>query len=351
MSDALVSIIIPVYRVEQYLDRCLESVIRQSYQKLEIILVDDGSPDRCPQMCEAWAERDSRIKVIHKSNGGLSDARNCGLRAATGEYVAFVDSDDWITSAMVERMTEVMESHGADMVVCRWVNVYSDGTEESTSAGGPHVELLSTEEAVESLVQDTQVTNHAWAKLYKRALIPADVFPVGKIFEDIFTTHELILRCRTVACLNEAHYYYWQNQNGLVRSRSIASMQDHLEGLQVRGQRLLREFPELEEPLEQAWVSGLFVVWMDLVRCQERSPEHDALRKRIVEETDRIKVRTVAQSFAVKFRYLKPIALMIRLCPWSEKLLYHTIFAAAPICTKLVRKVKTVRHRGGTKQG
>ena len=114
----LISVIIPIYNVEAYLDECIASVIAQTYSNLEIILVDDGSPDNCPQMCDEWAAKDSRIRVIHKENGGLSDARNAGIDIATGEYIAFVDSDDWIVPEMYEKMLAALKTENA--ATCAW---------------------------------------------------------------------------------------------------------------------------------------------------------------------------------------------------------------------------------------
>ena len=117
LTQPMVSVIVPVYKVERYLEQCLVSIVHQSYRNLEILLVDDGSPDNCPQLCDMWAQRDSRIHVIHKPNGGLSDARNAGLRQAHGDLVAFVDSDDWLALDMIEKMTDAMLRNQADMVV------------------------------------------------------------------------------------------------------------------------------------------------------------------------------------------------------------------------------------------
>ena len=121
LTQPMVSVIVPVYKVERYLEQCLVSIVHQSYRHLEILLVDDGSPDNCPQLCDMWAQRDSRIHVIHKPNGGLSDARNAGLRQAHGDLVAFVDSDDWLALDMIEKMTDAMLRNQADMVICQYV--------------------------------------------------------------------------------------------------------------------------------------------------------------------------------------------------------------------------------------
>ena len=129
---ALVSVIIPVYKVEKYLDRCVESIVNQTYKNLEIILVDDGSPDNCPRICDAWAEKDDRIKVIHKENAGMGMARNSGLETATGEYLMFVDSDDYLSENAVEVLYERMVVDGSDMAVGKHADVYDDGTINDT---------------------------------------------------------------------------------------------------------------------------------------------------------------------------------------------------------------------------
>lgn len=126
-NERLISVIVPVYKVENYLNQCLESIVKQTYSNLEILLVDDGSPDRCPEICDEWARREKRVRAIHKRNGGLSDARNAGLALAQGELVMFVDSDDWIAPEMAEKMLEAMEREEADMVICQYIKALPDG--------------------------------------------------------------------------------------------------------------------------------------------------------------------------------------------------------------------------------
>lgn len=129
-ADKLISVIVPVYKVEQYLNKCVESIVNQTYKNLEIILVDDGSPDACPQICDAWAQKDSRIKVIHKENGGASSARNAGLDAATGDYIAFVDGDDYLSAETYETLISFALKHGADIVRCGIVRESANGRRE-----------------------------------------------------------------------------------------------------------------------------------------------------------------------------------------------------------------------------
>ena len=205
-----VSIIIPVYNVEKYIDRCIKSVINQTYEKLEIILIDDGSPDNCPEICDKWSQTDSRIKVIHKKNGGLSDARNAGLSIATGKYVLFVDSDDWISNNMVENMVQAMENNDVDIVICQYIVAYENGEEKNlkTEVGE---RIFDSKEALRLLLQNTIITNHVWRKLYKRNLIKPNIFPVNRNYEDIYTVADFFISCNKIMYLDDAYYYYFQN--------------------------------------------------------------------------------------------------------------------------------------------
>ena len=192
-SKPLVSIIIPVYNVEKYLDKCLDSVVNQTYTNLEIILVDDGSPDRCPAICDEWKSRDSRIKVIHQPNGGLSRARNAGLKIATGEFIGFVDSDDWIEPDMYETLLSTMLETGADIVVCNFYceEVNSDAFIQKPKS--PVIERYTAEEALKLLISEkTFIHPVVWNKLFRKHLLTNLLFPEDKIYEDNLWTPQAI---------------------------------------------------------------------------------------------------------------------------------------------------------------
>lgn len=229
----LVSVIIPIYNVECYLDTCIISVVYQTYSNLEIILVDDGSPDNSPEICDVWAEKDSRITVVHKENGGLSDARNTGLRYANGEYIAFVDSDDWISINMIENMVHAMLRYQADMVICQFVNVYPDGRTEKSFSEKRKEEILNQNQVLELLSEDEKITSHVWRKLYKRAYIPEGIFPVGKNFEDIYVMPDLVLPCKKFVYLSDGYYFYRFNEKGIVRSLKLEDLFDLYDAIEV----------------------------------------------------------------------------------------------------------------------
>lgn len=217
-----VSIIVPIYKVEGYLDRCVESIVNQTYSNLEIILVDDGSPDSCPSMCDDWAKKDSRIKVIHKPNGGLSDARNAGMEVASGEYIAFVDSDDWIEHNMLEALYNEIVSTGSDIAACGIRMVWDDNSPDRilTEQCGRKV-FSGTEEAMRGLIQEFCILQTVWNKLYKKERIDKIFFPVGKINEDEFWTWKAVANAEKVVFIDTPLYNYLQRSGSIMRNGSF----------------------------------------------------------------------------------------------------------------------------------
>ena len=203
-----ISIIVPVYKVEPYLDTCVESLVRQSFRDLEIILVDDGSPDGCGRMCDAWAAKDPRIRVIHQANGGLSAARNSGIREASGDLISVIDSDDWVEPDMMETMCGVLEKTGADIAVCGWTNEYENTDRESDDVlPGDHI--WTRQEVLTRLAEPEAVPYIvAWNRLCRRRIYEEIFFPVGKIHEDEYTAHEILGAAGSVVTLNRAFYHY-----------------------------------------------------------------------------------------------------------------------------------------------
>ena len=229
MNSEKVSIIIPVYKVEQYLDHCVESALRQTYPNFEVILVDDGSPDRCGAMCDDWAKRSPLVRVIHQENGGLADARNTGIDAATGEYLAFIDSDDYITPDMVQKLYDALTACNAEMSICNFLRVYEDGTLVPELENGLPIrdEVLSGLEIISKIHIPGKgwgfgwYYTMAWNKLYKKNLFSKVRFPKGKLCEDVFVAHYLFEQCNKVACISDVCYYY------LLRSGSITFERSH----------------------------------------------------------------------------------------------------------------------------
>lgn len=253
MSDAAlknmgcISVIVPVYKVEPYLDRCVQSIVDQIYTDLEIILVDDGSPDSCPAMCDAWAEKDDRIRVIHKENGGLSDARNAGIAVAAGEYISFVDSDDWIAPEMLQRLQERMAATESDIVSCDALRVWDDGTPSKSMIREKGEYVLNRTESMQALIESTCQIQTVWNKLYKADLVKQVPFEKGKIHEDEFWSWKVFsLSCR-VATVKEAYYYYSQRADSIMGDGYTAFPMLVVEAKLERHDYIIREMPELED--------------------------------------------------------------------------------------------------------
>ncbi len=212
----LISVIVPVYNVEKYLDRCMKSILQQTYHRLEIILVDDGSTDASAAMCDAYARRDSRIRVVHKQNGGLSDARNAGLELAAGDYIGYVDSDDWIEPDMYACMHRACVEHGAQLAVCRYFSEYRDRT---VSGGGGGITPLSREELLKIYISGPDeyvIYNSVWSKLFRRDLVEGMVFPKGRNSEDIMYTTRAFCRAERAVYIDQCFYHYVLDREGSI---------------------------------------------------------------------------------------------------------------------------------------
>lgn len=219
MDNKLVSIVVPIYNIEKYLHRCVDSILRQTYKNIEIILVDDGSPDYCGTICDTYAQIDQRIKVIHKKNGGLSDARNAGIKIATGEYLLFVDSDDWIADNAIESLLNAFEKYTeVDIVAGSSVDVHEANgelIETKYSVGLGTERLLSKIEAIKDNLLNGWA---AWNKLYRRELFDGVEFPVGVINEDEAILLHVIDKCRYAVQIGVPTYYYFLRENSITTS-------------------------------------------------------------------------------------------------------------------------------------
>lgn len=217
MQD-LISVIVPVYKVEKYLKRCVDSILAQTYPCLEVILVDDGSPDGCPAICDEYAREDRRVRVIHKENGGLSDARNAGIDAAKGNFLGFIDSDDYVHPRFYELLLQALKEEGADIAGCDVKKIYETGTVEEEEKEAVRSEIYSGREATANLY-DAQLYLKSvviWNKLYKKELFKDVRFPKGKLHEDEFTSYRLLYQSKSVVYIDRAYYFYFQREDGIM---------------------------------------------------------------------------------------------------------------------------------------
>lgn len=227
MDRKTISVIVPVYNVEAYLPRCVDSILAQTYQDLEVILVDDGTPDRAGQICDEYAARDSRVRVIHKPNGGLSSARNAGIEIAAGEYLAFVDSDDWIEPEMYEHMLHLMEKYAVSMVCAGRYDVSSKSGKKTVGLCPPKEECISGEELVSRIFQWDNIDSAAWDKLYHRSLFDGIRYPVGKIVEDVPTTYKIALRAGKAAMCDRPFYNYFHREGSITTQKKVTEKNFH----------------------------------------------------------------------------------------------------------------------------
>lgn len=228
MND-LISVIIPVYNVEDYLPRCVDSVLAQTYTNLEIFLVDDGSPDNCGKICDEYAARDQRIKVIHKKNGGLSDARNAALDVCSGEYISFVDSDDYVSEDFIESLYHAIKSHHTRLAICGIMKFDEQG----------HIVADYTPSRQEETASGTKMMETVWRpsacnKLYDRSLFHGLRYPFGKLYEDLFIYHEILAQLDRVVLTGKNSYFYFTRQNSIINKKYDIRNTDLVEGLDLR---------------------------------------------------------------------------------------------------------------------
>ena len=237
-----VSIIVPVYRVEAYLPRCVESIRTQSVDEWEMILVDDGSPDGCPALCDAWAAKDPRIRVIHRKNGGLSAARNSGIAVARGEWLLFVDSDDYIEKDLLAQLLWIAEMTDVKAVV----SGFTSREDQLTPGLTDRYETFEAEDAIREILLERKFHTSAWGKLFRAELFRDIRFPEGRIYEDYATIYKLFCMAERIAWVNVSKYYYtMSNKESLTKGAFSPSQMDYLKVSEEVQDFLWKRFPEL----------------------------------------------------------------------------------------------------------
>ena len=284
MQQPLISIIVPCYNVEKYLPKCVESILAQTYKNLEIFLVDDGSPDRCGEICDKYATKDSRIKVIHKENGGLSDARNVAIDVAQGEYITFVDSDDYVAEDYVAVLYKLITENDCQMSVC-WYRAFKEGTEPTTTVFNEQdVTVLGRDEALKSMFYQKTFDTAAWAKMYHRSLFECIRYPKGWLFEDLPTTYLLIKKCKKVAFSHYMSYYYLLRNGSIEGEPFNIKKYDSCVKIISQLKHDKNEFPHnIQKALNCRMVSFLFHILLDVPL------EQTAMRKNLLGEIKQIR--------------------------------------------------------------
>ena len=244
-GNELISIIVPVYNVEQYLEKCVDSIINQKYKNLEIILVDDGATDSSGKLCDELAKIDNRIKVYHKENGGLSDARNYGVERATGDYIGFVDSDDYIDSEMYEELYEAIKKENVDVVECNLKIIYPDRVELFTEQ--KYYNVYTKQEYLEEYLKIEKIFGSACVRLIKSDVVKKLKFPVGKLYEDTYYAYDLIEKVDSYVIMNNPYYNYLMRENSITNTKFNPRIFDLIEIVEKFHKTTYEDYPGLKE--------------------------------------------------------------------------------------------------------
>ena len=315
-NKPLISVIIPVYKVEEYLARCLDSVIGQTYRELEIILVDDGSPDNCGRICDEYAAKDSRIRVIHKENGGLSDARNAGLDIATGEYIGFVDSDDYIAPDMYEVLMQVLLQTDTDMSMCGMYEVYKNRT--TPSCTGDKIEVLTPTEGLRTCIYEQKIKMCAWNKLYKKNVFVILRYPKGKIYEDAYIISDLFRVAQSASVIYKPLYYYCLRPMSITQSEFKISELDKVEAYAHVYENVIKYFPELKREAEAR------LLWAHLSVLDKSCLRIDQKRlNRQLQQSIREKIKSIRDPFFTIKRKLMAIVACISISMYRWCIIHY----------------------------
>lgn len=283
-KEFVVSVIVPIYKVEKYIHKCIDSILNQTYKNLEIILVDDGSPDACPQICDAYARQDERIKVIHQENAGLSAARNAGLDVAQGEYICFVDSDDYVTEKFVEILYVTVKRYNTLLAMCNHVCVNEIGKSLCVKNNIYVKDEIILEKEIHSRVmkKHTHMCVVAWNKIYHKSLWENIRYPVGKVCEDEYIFCKIVSQCEKIACSSMPEYYY------RIRSGSITSGKNYKfynNMIEASKQRLLyyqkKNWRDLEKQCYMSILDGIMMCY-----CYCFTDEEKNWHKKLLEEVN-----------------------------------------------------------------
>ena len=274
-----ISVVVPVYKVEDYLDRCVESLIGQTYKNLEIILVDDGSPDNCPAMCDEWAEKDSRIKVIHKENGGLCSARNAGMDIATGDFIGFVDSDDVVDCDMYQLLIENAVSSGADISRCGiFIDEKGLGIGTSTECEYTEKTVIDRRAFIKSLVQGGHVRGVVWNKIYRAGAVTDVRFDINDgISEDIMFNDRVSDHINICVCKDDPKYHYIRRFGALTVSEFDYSAFSIVRAMNSFLEKY-KDDPEIYDIAVRGYATAAFTVLSGVITEQKCLDRYDELR-------------------------------------------------------------------------
>lgn len=346
-----ISVIIPVYNVEHYLQRCIRSVLRQSFTDLEIILVDDGSTDFSGRICDLYQARDSRIKVIHQENEGLADARNKGIKAASGKYIGFVDSDDVIHPDMYYWLHRTLIESHSDVAEAGFQKVYGSIPGEENRGTG-NVTIYSGRQAAVSGIVNHRCTTYAWNKLYKREIWDLFKFPKGKLFEDEFTTFKVFRACTRVAIVDRTLYYYFQRKSSIAHADFDLKTLDHCEALGEMIRFIEKQDPEVLPIVTIKYLFGSLWHLQNLLTHRNRIPECEPKIRPLVRDIlfyskylgrkkqfSKIAEKILGDQYADLYGRRNKIFIMLFLLRRSLRIFFVTL-----VCRRFLKQVFTLQR-------
>lgn len=310
--DNLISVIVPVYNVENYLEHCVESILKQTYRNIELILVDDGSTDTSGRLCDELKGIDDRIIVVHKSNGGLSDARNSGIDHASGKYITFIDSDDYISTNFLKNLYHALIANQSDISICRMIRT---GTLNAidTDDHKYRIKVLKKEDALCEMLYGNRFNTSACAKLYRAKLFKKIRYPLGKFSEDLFTTYKIIDQStRVVYCDFTGYFYYYRMEGSIVVSNYLVKHLDVIDACeQIKQYFNINNKSYLFKPFSSQYISSLLDILI-------RQPTNEQLYKDGIWQKIR-KYRFIVLKDPRAQKRLRAIALLTYLGPTASK--------------------------------
>lgn len=297
MQDVLISVIVPVYKTEKYLYQCIESIVSQTYKNLEIILIDDGSPDYSWQICDEWAKKDNRIKVIHKNNGGAGQSRNVGLNIAHGDFICFVDSDDYMSPHMYKIMLEYLRND-VDIVECDYVLVDNDQADFCDEVISNKV--FNTKEALIENINDHWFRQLIWNKMYKREVIKNVRFPEGKKIDDDFFTYKVIGKAKKLVHIDAKLYAYRLQEDSVMHSLDLINRFQGIEAKIERQEYLICNYPDLKDiGVANIYFSCLYIGQQCLL---ELSSDSNDILKKLIKIIQQYQIENLKQ-FSLKEKF------------------------------------------------
>lgn len=312
--ENLISVIVPIYKVEKYLSKCIDSILNQTYRNLEIILINDGSPDRCGLICDEYKEKDSRIKVIHKKNGGLSSARNAGLNICKGDYIAFVDSDDYIESCMYEELLSDIKQNNSQIAIAEVMKV-NEGEKIIRKTQSKEVEVMDKVEAMSRYLLGEWIA--VWDKLYSKELFNEIRFPIGKLNEDEAIMLKLFDKCNVITFNKKVMYYYLNREGSITKTKvSLKNNFDWVENAKENLNFINLTYPQLKEEAEKRYLGSVIWSLHSIEYCESKI--YDSEKKILQKELRKNFIKVITNSYISKIDKISSIIMILNISRYKK---------------------------------